>query len=1011
MALQLIYTSAPRLLQAGRTGFGTVAAHPGIPSWLVGEIERASQFSRVPGLDAARVVLRHMIFGQGDRVHHVLSRIQDARADYTGRTNHIAHHFVFIAAEAAKATTLGVTPADALAFLESHNLWQASWSGEPISLGDDSILPVESIPKTITLPAETYWGTLVPGRPECAAILAPGKTSEACWIVYPQGWGHAIVYAMGESLALHSNPWGVSFANDLQPTDNEQQIAWRGIPADSPLLPKAQSSVRPCIDLSNPNDLQFQPLPEYAEEARTGKKPLPKSLSPAPSATKTRTDTKNLPEPPKKRLEPKAITLLSKTKNEQRRNPYAIPLVVLLGTLLLSLGGLGGLWGYNVYTKGKEMSAELASLKSEITKQIPTQGIPDLTKFENPDELRNLSNFLKEILNDNITAAEESLKKINGISAEWNEWREVCNKLLDDKNKEIETKKLDDLYAKACQGDALNDKDWDQFQTLAKKIHPEDKIWENALMALSFLRELDPDPKEFINWMQNPGMPQDRSELYNIVFKKINGEKIKIYNDEISKETDKNIFIDKLGEHLKDWPLDQKESLSSSAQYNSLFKLHKLLGSFNEKSHSEIEHFNSLGLKVPKFMDSKKPEDFESVKVLEGENSNKGELPPIYLIAENSKKREFKPATSSSSLQKPDKWHTYNSIPINWNIFSSSNFDSWEPRSESQFESEHKNIQAYYVTDQNSSPKTIKFFVIEKDKLDKFIPDFSAICTVDNSSITLKKNFITFLDRIYKDKEVKFITFLELKYTGDQFHENNLPKQKLDNTKPIALIDLNQTINNKKSGLDIELGKNSEKKINLEKDLETKKSDIENSFPFKPITMKPWEDFKNKIDKEIDNHHEKNKLENFKQIFKRSKSLETPEGFIEEYNGVKEKEKVLAALSHFPEQQKKWFFFDGNEWSKESQEKFLKQFNKTDFDTINKDIENKNNQIKVLETTNKNLQQKIAKLEELQTAQKATLNFYLEESDADPFLTTEVTIPFRPQHEAPGVFTKPPPSP
>ena len=36
---------------------------------------------------------------------------------------------------------------------------------------------------------------------------------------------------------------------------------------------------------------------------------------------------------------------------------------------------------------------------------------------------------------------------------------------------------------------------------------------------------------------------------------------------------------------------------------------------------------------------------------------------------------------------------------------------------------------------------------------------------------------------------------LELKYEGNQFQENNLPKQKLEKTKPIALIDLNQTIN------------------------------------------------------------------------------------------------------------------------------------------------------------------------------------------------------------------------
>jgi hypothetical protein len=50
-------------------------------------------------------------------------------------------------------------------------------------------------------------------------------------------------------------------------------------------------------------------------------------------------------------------------------------------------------------------------------------------------------------------------------------------------------------------------------------------------------------------------------------------------------------------------------------------------------------------------------------------------------------------------------------------------------------------------------------------------------------------------------------------------------------------------------------------------------------------------------------------------------------------------------------------------------------------------------------------------LEKLKTDQKATLNFYLDDADTEPFLTTEVTIPFRPQHEPPAVITKPPPPP
>ena len=51
MAWQLIYTSAPRLLEAGLTGFGTVARHRAIPPLVVKAVERISQFARLPGYD------------------------------------------------------------------------------------------------------------------------------------------------------------------------------------------------------------------------------------------------------------------------------------------------------------------------------------------------------------------------------------------------------------------------------------------------------------------------------------------------------------------------------------------------------------------------------------------------------------------------------------------------------------------------------------------------------------------------------------------------------------------------------------------------------------------------------------------------------------------------------------------------------------------------------------------------------------------------------------------------
>ena len=376
MAQQLVYTSSPRLLQAGRTGFGTVAMHAGIPSWLQSEIEGFSQFSRLPGLDPSRVILCHTNFGQGDRKHHVFSRIHDCGADYTGRTNHIAHHFIFTAAEIAQATKLGVTPVDVLAYL-NHGLWKTAWSGDPAILQPDEELPIISISKnTITLPAINYWGHLCPDHPEYAAVLAPGKLSEACWLIYPTGWSESIIYALGESLLLHTNPWAVTFTNNLQPTDNEQLFSWRCIPSDSPLLEKATSSVRPCIDLSNPLPFLTGIPYEFLEQARTGKKPLPKprsvetALSPLGNIPTTRPAGINIPSPtPSPRPSapeagPKVALRPPRSKPRKQKKPAFFIAILAIASLLL-IGGIVFLYNENE-AKKSEAKKEIES-KREST--------------------------------------------------------------------------------------------------------------------------------------------------------------------------------------------------------------------------------------------------------------------------------------------------------------------------------------------------------------------------------------------------------------------------------------------------------------------------------------------------------------------------------------------------------------------------------------------------------------------------------------------------------------------
>ncbi len=90
---------------------------------------------------------------------------------------------------------------------------------------------------------------------------------------------------------------------------------------------------------------------------------------------------------------------------------------------------------------------------------------------------------------------------------------------------------------------------------------------------------------------------------------------------------------------------------------------------------------------------------------------------------------------------------------------------------------------------------------------------------------------------------------------------------------------------------------------------------------------------------------------------------------------------------------KKWLFFEKDEWSQESQKFFKEQFDQELFKKLQANITNLNNKISE-KKNNKILEQKASRLNGMKSSTTATLHFYLEESDPEPFLTTEVTIPF-----------------
>jgi GTPase-associated protein 1, N-terminal domain type 2 len=259
MAWQLIYTSAPRLLEAGRTGFGTVARHRAVGELVAGAVERVSQFARLSGLGARRVIRSHRIITAGASQVHVFSCIRDAGSDYTGRTNHLAHHLIAEPREVRLAAEAGITPADILAQMK----WRTTWSEPPRFLE-----PLEEV-SLMSLRARTLgsaWEQLI-GHAESSTL--PTQTAR-CFMILP-GEADALPLIQESLRHVGAESMQVTFTTHLEPTDDVAGFRWAAMNASSPLRQQADGIARTVLDLTQPQSLPKIGAALSAPAARTAR--------------------------------------------------------------------------------------------------------------------------------------------------------------------------------------------------------------------------------------------------------------------------------------------------------------------------------------------------------------------------------------------------------------------------------------------------------------------------------------------------------------------------------------------------------------------------------------------------------------------------------------------------------------------------------------------------------------------------------------------------------------------
>lgn len=251
MAWQFVYTSAAKLLEAGRTGFGTVARHRSVNGLLATSVERLSQFARLPGHDPKRVVYCHRIINVGGSDYHVLSCLRDAGSDYTGRTNHIAHHLVAESGEIERLIEAGtgITPGDVLRAMS----WRSEWTESARYFDTTEEIDLEALKSS----KGEAWRSLS-GNAEHARLPWADTAQRGCYFVTPPELD--LLPLISESLDEEiAQAWQTTFTTNLEPNDDVADFKWIGLPGASPLRSMAEASARPIFDLSSPATLPPPP--------------------------------------------------------------------------------------------------------------------------------------------------------------------------------------------------------------------------------------------------------------------------------------------------------------------------------------------------------------------------------------------------------------------------------------------------------------------------------------------------------------------------------------------------------------------------------------------------------------------------------------------------------------------------------------------------------------------------------------------------------------------------------
>ena len=505
MAWQLIYTSAPRLLEAGRTGFGTVARHRAVSGMLVSTVERFSQFARLPGHDPRRVVHTYRILTVGSGTYHVFSCLQDAGSDYTGRTNHLAQHVIAETREIRALSASGLNPADILLAIP----WRSTWTEAPRFLD-----PAEEIDLAGFRPATTSAWATATGNPAYARLLCMPQALKGCYLIPPPGVNALELFreAMREA---PQGGWQTSFTTTLEPNDEVGDFRWIGLPSGSPLRSQAEVSNRPLLDLTQPSKLPAPPEPP-AQPASMRLEPEAAVPLQAEPAMPTRSPDKvSLKRPAAQPIQAATMGGWSPETRKAASKKSSKGLLVAIVIVSLLVASTAGFFLWQHVTKTKDRADFQAQINhvwdkhglvlSQTRKKISEE--PDLGAGRSLlSSLQTYVEQVQQVLKSSGSKVEppqpeetSNLPEFEDLQTAFEEWRKI-----DDQGPTLAGTTASTLlgaYEKWLKG---RTRCWKTLAEHLKKIGPlpENKVFRDKMVetAKELLRTTEPDTKDMSVW-------------------------------------------------------------------------------------------------------------------------------------------------------------------------------------------------------------------------------------------------------------------------------------------------------------------------------------------------------------------------------------------------------------------------------------------------------------------------------------------------------------------------------